>query len=52
MAVVINEFEVVPAATSDAPVNVVQQSPKPAPVPDVVRALQHALARALRVRAY
>ena len=51
MAVVINEFEVVPAVSSDAPVFAVEQRPKPAPVPDVTRALQRAHERAMRLRA-
>jgi hypothetical protein len=51
MAVVINEFEVVPPASTDAPAFTIEQSPKPVPAPDVIRAIQRAHERAMRVRA-
>jgi hypothetical protein len=51
MAVVINEFEVVPAASSDAPAFTIEPAPKLAPEPDVTRALRIAHQRAMRVRA-
>jgi hypothetical protein len=54
MAVVINEFEVVPEATSNTPAPGGEQgsASAPPPVPDVTRALRRAHDRAIRVRAY
>ena len=54
MAVVINEFEVVPAPAEQAPA--AQSSDRPAaggPTPrDIERVVEHAAARARRVRAH